>query len=235
MKYLIRLLFIIFIFVSGNLFAQKKKVQNQPYGDYKPYHFGISVGMNFQDIVLTNAGVPDETGETWFATIPDYSPGFSVGLLADLYLNPYMNLRFTPMLHFGDKNFEFVEPETGESYRTTVRSNYLQMPLDLKFRSLRLNNYRPYVIAGVYAALDLGRQSGEAVYLKPMDYGLTIGLGCDFYLPIIKVIPELRFSFGLADVITHNRTDLTDNSLRKYSDAIARGTNRMISLTFNFE
>jgi hypothetical protein len=228
-------LFFVFIVLTGTLFAQKQKVKNQPYGDYKLYHFGISVGMNFQDILLTNAGIPDEAGETWFATIPDYSPGFSVGLLADLYLNPYMNLRFTPMLHFGDKNFVFVEPETRQTYRSTIRSNYLNVPLDLKFRSVRLNNYRPYVIAGVYGAIDLGRTTDEAVYLKPLDYGLTVGLGCDFYLPIIKVIPELRFSFGLTDIITHNRTDLTDNSLRKYSDAIAKGTTRMISLTFNFE
>jgi hypothetical protein len=217
------------------LSAQTQKVKNQPYGDYKLYHFGISVGINFQDMLLTNAGMPAENGETWFATLPDYSPGFSAGLLADLFLNPYMNLRFSPMLHFGDKNFEFVEPSSKQRYRTTVRSNYIMMPLDLKFRSLRLNNYRPYVIAGVYAALDLGRKPDETLYMRPLDYGWTIGLGCDFYLPIVKVIPELRFSFGIPDVVTHNRTDLTDHSLQKYSDAIAKGRTRMISLVFTFE
>jgi hypothetical protein len=217
------------------LFAQKQKVWNQPYGDYKLYHFGIAIGMNFQDILLINSGAPAESGETWFATIPDYSPGFSAGLLADLFLNPSMNLRFTPMLHFGDKAFQFVEPESGQVYRTVVRSNNLTAPLDVKIRSVRLNNYRPYVIAGAYAAFDLGRKPDEAVYLQTMDYGLTIGLGCDFYLPIIKVAPELRFSFGFPDIITHNRTDLTDNSLRKYSDAISRGRTRMISLALNFE
>ncbi|GHV56824.1 hypothetical protein FACS1894182_04200 [Bacteroidia bacterium] len=226
---------LIFTLLGFPLFAQKQKVQNQPYGDYKLYHFGISIGMNFQDILLTNAGIPSETGETWFAAIPDYSPGFSAGLLADLYLNPSMNLRFTPMLHFGDKTFQFVEPESKQSYRTVVRSNYLTVPLNLKIRSVRLNNYRPYFIAGTYAAFDLGRKTDEAVYLKPLDYGLTIGLGCDFYLSIIKVAPELRFSFGLPDIITHNRTDLTDHSLRKYSDAITKGKTRMISLVFYFE
>jgi hypothetical protein len=228
-------IFLWFCFLCINLFAQKKKVQNQPYGDQKLYHFGISVGMNFQDVLLTNNGIPAENGETWYATIPDYSPGFSVGLLGDLYLNPFMNLRFTPTLHFGDKSFEFVEPETGQSFKTVIRSNYITTPVDVKIRSLRLNNYRPYVIAGVYAAIDLGRKRDEAVLLKPMDYGLTVGLGCDFYLPIIKVVPELRFTFGLTDIVEHDRKDLTDNSLRKYSDAISKGVTRMISLTFNFE
>ena len=226
---------LIFVLCCCPLWAQKQKVQSQPYGDFKWYHFGISIGMNFQDIVLTNAGIPTETGETWFATIPDYSPGFSAGLLADLYLTSYLNLRFTPMLHFGDKIFEFVEPNSEQHHRATIRSNYLTAPLDLKIRSMRINNYRPYVLAGAYAAWDLGRKTDEAVYLKPMDYGLTIGFGCDFYLPIIKIIPEIRFSFGLIDIVTHNRTDLTDNSLRKFSDAIAKGKTRMISLVFNFE
>ena len=224
-----------FLLIFGTLSAQKQKVRNQPYGDQKLYHFGISVGMHLQDLVITNPGIPTEDGETWFATIPNYSPGFSVGLLGDLYLNPFMNLRFSPMLHFGDKTFEFVEPEKEERFLATIRSNYLTLPLDVKFRSMRLNNYRPYFIAGAYTAFDLGRKTDEALYFKMLNYGLTVGLGCDFYLPIVKIAPELRFSFGLTDVVDHKRTDLTDENLRKYSNAIKKGTTRMISLTFNFE
>ena len=229
------LLVLILYLLGCSLFAQKQTVKNQPYGDYKLYHFGITVGLSFQDMLLTNSGVTTDNGETWYATIPDYSPGFSVGLIADLYLNPYMNLRFTPSLSFGDKNFEFVESTSGESYKATVRSNYLMAPLDLKIRSMRLNNYRPYVIAGAYTALDLGIKKDEPLLLKPMNYGLTIGLGCDFYLPIIKVAPELRFCFGLNNVVENNRTDLTDLSLMKYSDSLKKGIPRMVILTFNFE
>jgi hypothetical protein len=217
------------------LFAQKQKVKNQPYGDLKLYHFGITVGMNFQDMQLTNSGLMSENGETWYATIPNYSPGFTVGLIADLFLNPYMNLRFSPSLSFGDKNFEFVEPELHERFLANARSNYLMTPLDLKIRSMRLNNYRPYVLAGVYSALDLGLKKDEPVLLKPMDYGLTIGLGCDFYLPIIKVSPEIRFCFGLRDIIEKDRSDLTDYSMIKYPQSLSKGNSRMIMIVLNFE
>jgi hypothetical protein len=229
--------FIALLLFSGvfNLSAQTQKVKNQPYGDHKLYHFGITVGMNFQDINLTNSGFVGENGETWFGTIPNYSPGFTVGLVGDLYLNPYMNLRFTPTLSFGDKIFEFVNPSTEEHFKTTVRSNYLMVPLDLKFRSMRLNNYRPYVIAGAYSVLDLGLKKDEPILLKRMDYGLSIGLGCDFYLPIVKVIPEIRFCFGLGNIIEKNRSDLQDKDLLKYTDAISKGTSRMIMITFSFE
>ena len=228
-------LILILCLVGVHLFAQKQKVKNQPYGDYKLYHFGITVGLNFQDLLLTNSGLTNDNGETWYATIPDYSPGFTVGLIADLYLNPYMNLRFTPSLSFGDKSFEFVEPESDERFKTVVRSNYLMAPLDLKIRSMRLNNYRPYIIAGAYTALDLGIKKDDPLLLKPMNYGITIGLGCDFYLPIIKIAPELRFCFGLNNAVEKNRTDLTDFSLIKYSNALTKGMLRMVILTFNFE
>ena len=229
--------YLIFVFslLGSILFAQKQTVKNQPYGDYKLYHFGITVGLNFQDMILTNSGLTANNGETWFAAIPNYSPGFTVGLIADLFLNPYMNLRFTPSLSFGDKSIEFVEQESDERIKTIVRSNYLMAPLDLKIRSMRLNNYRPYVIAGVYTALDVGPKKDEPILLKPMNYGITIGLGCDFYLPIIKIAPEVRFCFGLNNVVEKDRTDLTDFSLIKYSDAISKGISRMIIFTFNFE
>ena len=223
------------LLLSNLLLAQTQKVRNQPYGDYKLYHFGITVGLNFQDMFLTNSGVTTENGETWFGTIPNYSAGFTVGLTADLYLNPYMNLRFTPMLCFGDMGFEFVEPTTKQTFITDVRSNNLVLPLDLKLRSMRLNNYRPYILTGVYSAINLGRKRDEPILLKPMDYGVSIGLGSDFYLPFVKVIPEIRFCFGLSDLLEHNRTDLTDYTLVKYPTALSKGISRMIIFTFNFE
>lgn len=226
---------ICFSLLNCSLFAQKQKVKNQPYGDLKLYHFGITVGLNFQDMQLTNSGLMNENGETWYGAIPNYSPGFTVGLISDLYLNPYMNLRFSPSLSFGDKNFEFVEPDLQEHFRTDVRSNYLMAPLDLKFRSMRLNNYRPYVVTGVYSSLDLGRKKDETILLKSMDYGVSIGIGCDFYLPIIKVSPEIRFCFGLGDIIEKDRSDLTDYSLMKYPQALSKGNSRMIMIIFNFE
>jgi hypothetical protein len=100
---------------------------------------------------------------------------------------------------------------------------------------MRINNYRPYVTAGVYGAVDLGRKKGEALLFKQMDYGLTVGLGSDFYFSFFKLSPELKFYFGLPNMIINNRTDLTDPAAGIYYDALSKATTRMIILTFNFE
>lgn len=215
-------------------FGQKERPKNQPYADFKMFHLGFHVGIHAQDLILTNTG-HTENGETFYAEIPTYSPGFSVGVIGDMFLNPYMNLRFTPTLHFGDKQFKFIEQNTQETFSTAVRSSYLTFPLSLKYTALRLNNYRPYLIGGVYGAFDMGRKKGNPILLKSMDYGLEFGFGCDIYLPYFKLCPELRFSFGLVDLLEKKRDDLNGDEQIKYTNALSKATSRMITLTFNFE
>lgn len=210
-------------------------MKNQPYADNRLFHLGFHVGLHAQDLILTNTGVTAPGGGVWFAEIPNYSPGFSVGVIGDMFLNPYFNLRLIPTLHFGDKEFVFREYETGEEYKTSVRSSYITIPLELKYSAFRLNNYRPYLTAGVYGAFDMGRKKGQAILLKGTDMGITVGIGCDIYLPFFKLCPELKFSFGLKNLLETDRPDLTEPTLQVYTDALSKATSRMIILTFNFE
>ncbi len=219
---------------ATGVWAQKELVKIQPYADHKLFHLGFHVGMHAQDMILTHSGVTTN-GETWFAEIPSYSPGFSVGVIGDMFLNPFLNLRVTPTLHFGDKNVVFREKGTGEEFTTNVRSNYVTLPIDLKYTALRLNNYRPYLIGGIYGALDMGRKKGNPLLLKGVDFGLEIGFGCDFYLPYFKLCPELKFCFGLVDLLEKDRPDLVDKEMLKYTDALSKATSRMVVLSFNFE
>lgn len=209
-------------------------MKNQPYADMKLYHFGFHVGLHTQDLILTHTGLTNN-GETWFAEIPSFAPGFSVGVIGSLFLNPYLDLRISPTLHFGDKNFLFREQTTGEQYKTTVRSSYVTLPVDFKYTALRLNNYRPYITAGVYGALDVGRKRGNTLLLKGTDFGVAVGFGCDLYLPFFKLCPEIKFCFGLTNLLEKDRGDLIDKDLMKYTDALSKATSRMIVLTFNFE
>jgi hypothetical protein len=215
--------------------SQKRTVQNQPYADYKLYHLGFHVGLHSQDLLLTNNGIASPDGRILFAGIPNYSPGFSVGVISDLFLNPYMNLRLTPTIHFGDKTVFFKDLENEEETRVGVRSSYLSIPLDLKISSMRLNNYRPYILGGVYAAFDLGRKKGYQLLMKQLDYGFEFGFGCNIYMPYFKLAPEIKFRFGLPDIMEHDRPDLAGEADKIYTNALSKATTRMVVITFNFE
>lgn len=221
--------------VSSAYAQLNQRIQNQPYADQKMYHLGFFVGLHTQDMTLTNTGFTGSNGETWFADIPSYRPGFSVGIIGDRYFNEYFNIRALPTLHFGEKEFVFREQATGEEYRTSLRSNYLSLPIHLKFSGGRINNFRPYLLAGGYTSMSIGKDRDEALRFKKMDFGLEFGIGCNFYLPLFKLCPELKFSFGLVDLIDKDRSDLTDLDMLRYRDAVSSGKTRMISLVFNFE
>lgn len=215
--------------------AQTRKVQNRPYIDQRLWHYGFLVGMHVQDYKIVSNGHVTEDGQVWFADVPEYSPGFSVGVLGELYLNKYMSLRFVPTLSFGDKRVVWHEQETGERESQQVRSAYLGVPIDLKVAAERFNNYRPYVMVGISPTMDLSVKKARPLLVKPFDCFIEVGVGCDIYLPFFKLIPELKFCFGLANIIDKKRTDLTDNSLMKFTESIDKVKSRMIALTFYFE
>jgi hypothetical protein len=221
--------------LATSLAAQTRKVQNRPYIDQRRWHYGFLVALSTQDYKLTNTGCTTADGEAWFADVPGYSAGFGVGVLGELYLQRFVSLRFIPSLSFGEKSVTWREQSSGETTVQNVKSTYLSAPVDVKLSAERFNNYRPYVVCGLAPALDLTTKKGRALRVKPFDCMVELGMGCDIYLPYFKLIPELKFGFGLLNIVSRNRSDLTDLSLTKYRDAVSEAKSRTISLTFYFE
>ena len=229
----------LFCGVPQQLIAQERKVQNRPYIDMRRWHYGFLFGTHLQDLEFVNNGyvhtLEDGTQESWFADVPAYTPGFSVGVLGELRLSSHFSLRFVPTMYFGDKTVVFREQLGGVVERQAVKSTYLSIPVDVKCSAQRFNNYRPYVVAGVAPMLDLTVKKQKALLVQRADVAVELGFGCDFYLPFFKLIPELKFCFGLADVLVKDRNDLTDKNLLKYTESLDRASNRMVVLTFYFE
>jgi len=223
-----------FAFVIGAN-AQMKRLQNRPYIDQRRLHYGFLIGLHTQDLNITNNGFITENGESWFADVATYSPGFSVGVLGELYLNKYLALRAIPTLDFGDKTVIFKEQTSGKEERQQIKSTYFSIPLDLKYSAERFNNYRPYVMTGISPTIDLSVRKNKPLLVKSADCYLEAGFGCDFYLPYFKLIPELKFCFGLSNLLQSTRTDLNDKSLLKYTQSVNQVSSRMIVFSLYFE
>lgn len=224
---------------AHQLGAQERKVQNRPYIDMRRWHYGFLIGTHFQDIEFTNNASIHTTEkgpqEAWFADVASYTPGFSVGVLGELRMTEHIALRFVPTMHFGDKAVTFREQQSGAMEWQAIKSTYLTVPVEVKYSAQRFNNYRPYVLAGLAPMLDLTVKRQRALLVQRADVAVEVGLGCDFYLPFFKLIPELKFCFGLSDILVKDRSDLTDKNLLKYTQALDKATSRMMVLTFYFE
>lgn len=224
--------------VPFRAYAQERKVMKRPYIDTRTFHYGFLFGLHLQDIDIANNGIrydSSDTPEYWYADVPNYSPGFSVGVLGELRLHEYLSLRVVPTMHFGDKSVVWHDQNSGREVRQLMKSTYVTLPVDLKLSAPRFNNYRPYIMAGVNPTLDLTVKEGREMLVRRTDCMLEVGMGIDLYFRYFKLIPELKFCFGLSDILEKDRSDLKDASLLKYSESIGGAHNRMIALTFYFE
>ncbi len=215
--------------------AQERKVQNKPYIDFRRLHYGFFIGVHAQDMEFVNNGFVTENGERWFADIANYNPGFSVGVLGDLRLNTYLSLRVIPTMHFGQNSVRFREQKSGATSKQSVKTTYIALPIHLKVAAERFNNYRPYVTAGVSPMWNLTVKKQQQLLLKTFDFMIEVGVGCDFYLPFFKLIPELKFSFSPLNVLKKERSDLLDANYMKFTQSVDRVTSKMITLSLYFE
>lgn len=245
-------LFIYLFMLSMTLTAEaapRDKLLNRPYADQKRIHLGFSVGAHVQDLSFTHNGLVTPDGQKWVAEVPAFSPGFCVNVLGDLRLHKYLNLRLTPGMYFGSKTVEMIDHNANQSSQPseedgfmpinatqTVKSAYVVVPVDLKISGDRLRNTRPFVTAGIMAAFDVSKKRSDYLMFNPFDCYLTVGLGCDFYLPFFKFIPEIKFCFGLTDILKHNRPDLDqDPHTFKITESLSKVKSNMVVINFYFE
>ena len=212
------------------------KELNRPYADLRPWHLGFSVGVHTQGLNMLQSGAVSADGQTWVIEQPSYSPGFCVNGLVSLRLNTYFSARFTPGLYFGNRNLEMREVATGASERQNLKSTYIVAPIDLQYHARRLGNFRPYIVGGVMPAFDVSKHRGELIQLKKTDFFLSIGFGADFYMRYFKFIPEVKFCFGMMDVLQRKRPDLDEDPYKQqFTSALKRAKSKVIVLTFYFE
>jgi hypothetical protein len=181
--------------------GQTQRPHNLPNFDQKTFHFGYGVGINSMDFFMT----PKDSAVLEIRRMP----GFGVNLLATARLAKYLDLRFQPGLQFGQRNLNISDTvgssATGSSWKTQFESVYIELPLLIRYKAKRLNNYAPYVLIGVSPRWDIygGEIENWKVVqrlIEPFDLFAELGTGIDLYLSLVKLSVELKYSVGFMNV-----------------------------------
>ena len=196
----------------GQLFS-KERIKYRENEDKKLLTYGYYLGFNSLDFKFqykTNIH-KDIVVKT--------STGFNVGLVGNLRLTDHFDLRFEPGLSFTTRTLNYPESYTTptDDFTSTsnseriVKSTYVYLPLLLKVSTKRVNNFKPYLLAGVSAALNL---SGNEKSIDDNSAGkfrmtgnpnfMELGFGIDFYLPYFKFSPSIRGVFGQGDELVRD-------------------------------
>jgi hypothetical protein len=151
--------------------------------------------------------------------------GFNVGLVADLRLHEYINLRFEPGLYYTKRTLNYptvlstftnpayflTTPTTPQTIRE-VNSTYIHLPLLLKFSALRTGNIRPYLLGGFSTTLNLSSNSkssddnfNDTFRVKAWNPNYELGFGIDVFSEYFIFSPSIRGVFGLKDELIRDK------------------------------
>lgn len=232
-----RILLIIFILsYSIVVNAQVQKPKNKSWYDDKLIHFGFSLGFNAMDFNIT----PSQdyyAVDSLSPNVTELLPGINIQIISDLRLNRHMNLRFLPGVSFGQRNVMYYKNGTIYNDQQKIESSYLEFPLTLKYKGDRLNNVRPYVLAGLNYKYDLSGKKEfsdeRPVYLrlKRSDLYYELGAGFDFYLRWFKLGVDVKMSNGLRNILV----DDAASGHQEYRNAIEAIKSQIWVLAFHFE
>ena len=206
MKRIITLLVLFFIIQNCNaqLFSKKRVLNNENF-DKPDLSWGYFLGMNNYDYNF------DYVSDTYDIQT-EKTFGFNVGLIGNFRISDYFDLRFEPGLVMSNRNLlynplSFNQTEFQENiHKREIKSTYIHFPLILKFSAKRLNNFKPYVLAGISTAINLSSKENSVndnslgqFRTKGNVFFYELGFGIDFYLEWFKFSPSIRGVFALSD------------------------------------
>ena len=197
----------VFFFCSdgySQLFTKKKVINNENF-DKPQLSWGYYLGMNNYDYNF------DYISDTYDIQT-EKSFGFNVGLIGNFRISDYFDIRFEPGLVMSNRNLVFNPAQFGETefnqnqHLREIKSSYIHFPLLLKISSKRLNNFKPYVLAGVSTALNLSSKENNVddnslgqFRTKKDVFFYELGFGIDLYLEWFKFSPSIRGVFAISD------------------------------------
>ncbi len=223
-------------------FAQLRQEVNQEDHDDKRVRFGITLGSNRSHFAFThNPSFLNQSPLDSITVIESVnSTGVSLAWLVNIRLGNHFDLRTYPVnLTFTERNFlynlSYPDFAAGEDFVTEkkTQSISLSIPVQIKFSSDRINNFKVYMIGGGKVEYDLASNAGarkaeEQIKLKKFDYGVEVGLGFHFYFPMFILTPEVKMGWGIGNL--HSR----DKNL-KFSSTIDKINSRSIFFSLTVE
>ena len=207
-------LLILLLLSKAGMSQSQSGVVNPRYDERKVVTYGFSLGyrsvtyrMKYSDLFTTPAM------DSVHSIMPRKSPGFSLGFIVNFRLAQYLDFRITPTVAFSEYHvkYNYVGANSVDHF---VESTAVEFPLLLKYKSQRRKNARMYVIGGLNPALEAAARSKleedlDKFQINKFNLMFELGFGFDLYFPLFKFSPEVRFSYGMLDVLSPTKNDLS--------------------------
>ena len=185
-------------FTQGGFFS-KYPIIHQENFDKQRVHWGYFLGFNSYDFKFDYLTVGKDI-------VVNTTTGFSVGLVGNLRLNDYFDVRFEPGFFATQRNLIYPNITDNVDKLREVKSAYLHFPLLLKMSAKRTGNIKPYLLTGISTSLNMGSNAkapddnySGRFKMKSWTNYYELGFGIDLYLEYFKFSPSIRGVFSTND------------------------------------
>jgi Outer membrane protein beta-barrel domain len=199
----------------------------------KQYYFGITLGYNRGDYRIFHS--KEFIRNDSFARAESVTgPGFNLGIVSNLKVGEYFDLRFLPTLSFAERNIRYSFPaETERPQTRRIESVLVEMPFHVRYKSAPYHDFRLFVIGGVKYSFDVAsdsrtRQAASLIKISPTDFQFEYGAGIQFFFPYFIFSPEIKVSQGFNNVLIYNRN-------LGQSTVLDKILSRAFTISFHFE
>lgn len=214
-------------------FAQNNPSAHLPDYDEHKIHYGFLIGLHQSKFRIQYDDVYGTAEyDSLHSIVPGNLGGFKIGFVVNFHLLDYLDFRVLPTVGFyeNDLTYRFTD---GTEERMLKDATYVEFPLLLKYKSQRRGNYAMYLVTGIKPSLEARRKGDDVVSqigleVVSFNTSLEIGAGFDIYYPLFKFSPELRYSYGLKNI-------LQPGSNVDYNQPLKKVTLHNIGLFISFE
>lgn len=199
----------------------------------KRLYFGIMLGFNSSNFKITHSEefIGQDTDSVQSVS-SGRGPGFNLGIISNLRLSKYFDLRFIPTLSFAGKDLQYVMYDGGIDNKS-IESINIEFPVEIRFISQPIKDIRLYVLTGLKYNVDLAsnakaRRADDQVKVGRHDLAYELGFGVQFFFPLFILSPELKVANGFINIHSRNETLI-------YSRVIDKLFSRAIVFSIHFE
>jgi len=221
--------------ISAQLFSREKVLNNENF-DKPRFSYGYYLGFNVYDYNI------DYTSDVKDVQVLK-STGLNVGLIGNIRINDYIDIRLEPglvisrrELNFSNTFFNGISYEEKDLIRE-IQSTFVHIPLLVKFSTKRINNIKPFIVGGVSTGLNLSSQENNPDDNSKNNFRVTknnlyyeLGIGIDLYLTWFKFTPSIRGVFSMQDELVN---DVDPNS--PWTSNLSQMQTRGLFINFTFQ
>lgn len=203
---------VLIVILSANEgYGQNKIRENLIDYDEQWIHYGFLMsGHSSRFRIKFSENFRSPLQDTVHNIVPGHLGGFKLGFVVNMRVFQYLDFRILPTVGFYENDLTFYYTD-GTTRRELKDATMMELPLLLKYKSTRRGNVAMYLVGGINPSLEAAGRGDEVenvqkLELKNFNIAFDIGAGFDLYFPLFKFSPEVRYSYGLRNMLA-NKTN----------------------------